>query len=206
MILRTPIDEGSDAPHVVDDREPRHYWTHFNRDRAYPLARGIPYQEWVEGVPRHRHVFDALVVYGPEEEQPDDPRKSEEENWRNPPPNHRPFRMNLTCIECGQIVALEGILTQDDQHKVLAAEPLRAKHLSAQHTSTWGSYRPYAAYAVYDGQEMVGAMSTGMGSRGRVFMEGYVLDADGTKHVAQAPTPIGLLRKLASAHARKPAA
>lgn len=202
MILRTPFDEGRDDPHVVDDREPRHYWTNFDHDRAHPLARGIPY---VEGG-THRHVFDALVAYGQELEQPDDPLKSEEENWRNPPPNHREFRMNLTCIECGQIIGLEGILTRDETHKKLDPEPLRAKHLSAQHTSSWGSYRPYAAYAVYAGDDMIGAMSTGMGSRGRVYMEGYVLDADGTKHVAQAPTPIGLLRKLASAHAQKPAA
>jgi hypothetical protein len=201
MILRTPFDENNDGIRVVDDREPAHYWTNFQRDRAHPLARGIPY---VEGS-THRHLFDALVSYGTEHEQPDNPALSEEENWRHPPANHREFRMNLTCVECGQIVALEGLLTRDDLYKRVDAEPLRAKHLTAQHTSSWGSGR-FNSWAVYAGEDLVGAMSTGMGTRGRVFVEGYVVDADGAKHKSEAPTSIGLLRKLASAHAQKPAA
>lgn len=202
MILRTPIDEPDRSLHVMDDREPNHYWTEFNRDTAHPLARGVPYVEDES----HRHVFDALVVFGKETEQPDNPALSEHDNWMHPPANHREFRMNLTCVQCGQIVGLEGILTANETYKRVDPVPLRAKHLDAQHTSSWGSYRAMMAWAVYAGEDQVGVMSSGLTPRGREYVEGFVVDADGTKHKAEAPTAIGLLRKLASAHAQRPAA
>lgn len=203
MILRTPNDEDRQLVRVVDDREPRYYWSlDAARDRAHPLAMGVPY---VEGS-THRHLFDALLAQGQEIEQPDNPALSEEENWRHPPANHREFRLGLTCVECGQIVQLEGIFTADDVYRRVDPEPIRAGHLRAQHTSSMVSYRDWRTWAVYAGDDLVGAMSTGRGPRGREFVEGYVIDPDGTKKTSQAPTAIGVLRKLASAHAQKPAA
>jgi hypothetical protein len=205
MILRTPIDEDRRSGlHVTDDREPtRFYDLDFHRDHAHPLARGIP-----ASVPEHRHVFDALVAYGketelesPHDDADDDPNPFS----TRPVPTHQEFRLNLTCVQCGQIVALQGVLTADETHKRVDPVPLRTKTLQAQHTSTYGSYVDYSCWAVHDPQGMlVGAMRTGSTARGRTYVEGYILADAGQPLSVQAPTAIGALRKLAALY--KPAA
>lgn len=201
MILRTPVDEPRESPRIVDDREPRPFWHEIPRDRAHPLLRGMP-----SDAPAHRHTFDALIVYGQEIEQFDHlPGDGIPPVFNPTPPNHREFRMNLTCTQCGQIIGMQGLLTADDEHKRVEPVPLRAKHLQAQHTSTWGSYRDWSSWLVYDDDHLIGAMTSARTPRGRDYVEGYVDDEDGARHSTQAPTAIGVLRKLASAHARRPA-
>lgn len=114
------------------------------------------------------------------------------------------FREVLTCVRCGRVEKREGT-RRDSTYSRLDPEPLRAGALRAQEierthffSSTGSSY-----VVVDEAGELVGRISWNTGQRGRRFYVGALGDINprATTNVIEAPTAIGVLRKLARLHA-----
>lgn len=112
------------------------------------------------------------------------------------------FRLVLTCTRCGLVERIEGVRdTSVSRARTGQVDPtpLRAGSLQAQQVSadamTGG--RKLDRYLVHDfGGAAVGVIDWACGRRGRAYYTGRLRDWPAGLHV-EAPTPIGVLRKLA---------
>jgi hypothetical protein len=140
-----------------------------------------------------RHLWDAIVARSPDT-RPGAP-DSDEEEWAR-------FRMRLTCVRCGRIEQLEGVLENEGrQHGGrVSPVPLRAGRLLAQEVDAGGYDGDFSRWLVHDGPEgsAVGVIVWGRGPRRRRYFAGR-LDAWPEGQIVEAPTPEACLRKLVRA-------
>jgi hypothetical protein len=140
-----------------------------------------------------RHLWDAIVARGPDTRP--GAQDSDEEEWAR-------FRMRLTCVRCGRVEQLEGVLENEGrQHGGrVSPVPLRSGHLLAQEVHTGGDDGQFSRWLVHDRPDgpAVGVIVWGRGPRGRRYFAGR-LDTWPQGQIVEAPTPQACLRKLVPA-------
>src|SRR3954466_13340441 len=140
----------------------------FSYDRP---PRLVAWWDRPEQCPSGRHLWDAIVARG-EDRRPGAP-DSEEEEWAR-------FRMRLTCVRCGRIEQLEGVLENDRDQRGgrVNPVPLCAGRLLAQEVDAGGYDGGFSRWLVHDGPDAVavGVIVWGRGPRGRHYFAGR-LDA-----------------------------
>src|SRR4051812_16280385 len=112
----------------------------FSYDRP---PRLLAWWDRPEQCPNGRHVWDAIVARGADG-RPGAPDTDEEE-WAR-------FRLRLTCVRCGRIEQLEGVLEneRDQRGGRVSPVPLRAGRLLAQEVD--GCYSDgFSRWLVHDG-------------------------------------------------------
>ena len=186
MILPTAeVASGDVSGHrlLCDDRIP----TRFTYDRP---ARLLGYWDRPTQCPDGRHLWDAVVAaalqYAPDEETED----ADDTRLR--------FRLALTCVRCGRIERLEGLMADDGGGgRRVDPEPLRVGALRAQQIGAdryGGDLTSWAVYAA-DG-EPIGCIAWSRGLRGRHYFQAR-FDAWPGGRTVGAATVVGCLRKLA---------
>jgi hypothetical protein len=107
--------------------------------------------------------------------------------------------MRLTCVRCGRIEQLEGLLEneRDQRGGRVCPVPLRAGRLLAQEVDASGD-GAFSTWLVHEGPDTapVGLIVWERGPRGRRYFAGR-LDSWPEGQVVEAPTPEACLRKLA---------
>jgi hypothetical protein len=186
MILPTAeVTSGEMSGHrlLCDDRIP----IRLSYDRAAHL---LGYWDRPAPCPDGRHLWDAVatvpdVASGPEED---------EDRLR--------FRLVLTCVRCGRIERLEGVMQEGDHYgpRRVDPEPLGAGGLLAQQVGGDRYGGDLTSWAVHDRRDraLIGCITWGRGVRGRHFFQGR-LDAWPGGQTVEAATATGCLRKLAMA-------
>jgi hypothetical protein len=146
-----------------------------------------------EQCPDRRHLWDVLMTAG-------EPTAGVHEGEEL-----QPFRMSLSCVRCGLVRHLRG-LVDDTLHRgpdQLNPEPLRAGGLLAQEVRRdWAGDPDLSTWAVHDSTDgpPVGVIVWSRGRRGRRYYVGK-LYGNAADEVFQAPTPTACLRRMARAAA-----
>lgn len=143
-----------------------------------------------EGTDRQRHLFDVLSTHGPQGYDDQDRPVDVE------------FRMRLTCVRCGLVLAMNGQSHSEEDSGVQRSTridpvPLQAGPLLAQQVrrhAGWGGDVD-ADWTVYRDGQVVGSLGTARGQRGRRFYAGRLHDDGDT--VLEGATPMAALKKLA---------
>ena len=157
----------------------------FSYDRPAHL---IAFWDQPEQCRTGRHLWDAIVARGPDR-RPGAPEVDEEEWVR--------FRLRLTCVRCGRIEHLEGVLENERERRGgrVAPVPLRAGRLLAQQVDGGGYGPEFSTWLVHgeaDGRRSVSSAGGEVLGGGCYF--GGRLDSWPEGQTVQAPTPEACLR------------
>jgi hypothetical protein len=170
---------------LCDDRIP----SRLSHDRP---ARLLGYWDRPAQCPDGRHLWDAIVATAPDVA----PGPEEDEDRLR-------FRLALTCVRCGRIEGLQGVMHDDGRcgPRRVEPKPLRAGGLLAQQVGTDQYGGDLTSWAIYDRPDgaPVGCISWGRGIRGRHYFQGR-FDAWSGGETVEAATATGCLRKLGKAH------
>src|SRR3954453_20271108 len=117
-----------------------------------------------EQCPSGRHLWDAIIARGADR-RPGAPDTDEEE-WAR-------FRLRLTCVRCGRIEQLEGVLEneRDQRGGRVNPVPLRAGHVLAHGVDPGRYDGDPSRWLGHDGPDgpAVGVIVWGSGPRGRRY-------------------------------------
>jgi hypothetical protein len=106
----------------------------------------------------------------------------------------------LTCVPCGRIERLEGVMDGGRGPRLVNPEPLRAGGLLGQQVGGDRYGGGPTSWAVYDRPDRapIGCFTRGRGLQGRQYFQAR-FDAWPGAQTVQARTAIGCLRELAAA-------
>ena len=169
---------------LCDDRIP----IRLSHDRPASL---LGYWNRPAQCPDGRHMWDAIVATAPDVE----PGPEEDEDRLR-------FRLALTCVRCGRIERLEGVMHDKSRcgPRRVDPEPLRAGGLLAQQVGGDRYGGDLTSWVVHDRPDRapIGCITWGRGLRGRHYFQGR-FDAWPGDQTVEAATATGCLRKLAKA-------
>ncbi|HKG51987.1 MAG TPA: hypothetical protein VKB14_16245 [Actinomycetales bacterium] len=172
---------------LCDDRIP----IRVSHDRP---ARLLGYWNRPAQCPDGRHLWDAIVATAPDVPPDREDDDEDEELLR--------FRLVLTCVRCGRIERLEGVMHDDGRcgPRRVDPEPLRAGGLLAQQVGGDRYGGDLTSWAVHGRPDRapIGCITWGRGLRSRHYFQGR-FDAWPAGQAVEAATPTGCLRKLAKA-------
>ena len=146
-----------------------------------------------EPCPTGRHLWDALIATAWDESLRAEGDEGSE-RYR--------FRLRLTCVRCGHLEALAGVLVPEcgDRGGRVDPVPLRCGPLLAQQVNGDASGHELTTWTVHDRDAgpPIGVIAWGMTRRQRRYFQGR-LHTWPAGTTVQAPTPSACLRKLVSA-------
>ena len=168
--------------HLTDSRVPVGF-----PSAGPPYALGAEIR--TEQCPDGRHLWDAVLATGHPAPTGDDDADEQ-----------LPFRLALTCLRCGLLRQLRGLVDDSGRYGDggLDPVPLRAGQLLAQQIRRDRHDGELTTWAVHDHSAglPLGAIGWSRSRRGRLFYVGVRYSETHDVRV-EAPTPITALRKLA---------